>query len=62
MQMQMQPTSNNQYDRTGSLLSDDESEKLELFVSCRKLADLDFITVTDSFLIVRMMEPNKPLR
>lgn len=61
--MQMQPADyNNPYNREGSLMSDEDSEKLELFVSCRKLADLDFITVTDSFLIVRMMEPNKPLR
>lgn len=51
-----------QYEKVDSMLSDDESEKLELFISCRNLADLDFLTVTDSFLIVRMMEPNKPLR
>lgn len=50
------------YGRVDSMTSDDQSEKLELFVCCRKLADLDFLTVTDSFLIIRMKEPNKPFR
>lgn len=38
----------------------DEQEKLELFVSCRNLDDLDFITVTDSFLVVKLKEYNRP--
>lgn len=48
--------------RALSFDDDDEYEKLELFVSCRNLADLDIITTTDSFLVVRILEPNKPLR
>ena len=47
-------------DRVNSLTSDDSSSHLELFFSCRNLADLDIITVTDSFLIVKLSEPNKP--
>ena len=46
----------NRYD---SLMSDESSYKLEFFFSCRNLADLDFITVTDSFLVVKMQEQNK---
>lgn len=33
---------------------------MELFVSCRNLDDLDFITVTDSFLVVKLLEHQKP--
>lgn len=40
--------------RQSSLMSDEESQKLELFFSCRNLADLDFITVTDSFLVIKL--------
>jgi hypothetical protein len=43
-----------------TMTSDDASEKLELFISCRNLADLDFITVTDSFLVVKLQEVNNP--
>lgn len=42
------------------MTSDEASEKLELFISARNLADLDFITVTDSFLVITLKEPNKP--
>lgn len=42
------------------MTSDQASEKLELFFSCRNLADLDIITVTDSFLVVKLQELNKP--
>jgi hypothetical protein len=38
----------------------DEKERIEIFVSCRNLDDLDFITVTDSFLIVKLIENNQP--
>lgn len=38
----------------------DEKEKLELFISCRNLDDLDFITVTDSFLVVKLIEHGQP--
>ena len=49
--MQMQET----FQRQGtSLTSEDESEKLELFVSCRNLADLDLISTTDSFLVIKL--------
>ena len=40
-------------------LADENSYKLELFFCCRNLKDLDFITVTDSFLIVKLQEQNK---
>lgn len=51
------------YNRQGtSLTSEDESEKLELFFGCRNLADLDLISVTDSFLVIKLQEPNKPER
>ena len=40
--------------RADSLMSDEESEKLEITASCRNLADLDFLTVTDSFLVVKI--------
>ena len=40
-------------------MSDNDSEKIELFFSCRNLADLDFISVTDSFLVIKMQEANK---
>ena len=44
-------------------MSDDViSEKIEIFVSARKLADLDAITTTDSFLVVHLFEPNRPKR
>lgn len=36
------------------MTSDEASEKLELFFSCKNLADLDFITVTDSYLVVKI--------
>ena len=38
----------------------DDKERIEIFVSCRNLDDLDFITVTDSFLIVKLVENNQP--
>ncbi len=41
-----------QADRADSLTSNDESEKVEIFFSARKLADLDVVSVTDSFLKV----------
>ena len=46
-----------------SLMSDDViSEKIEIFISGRKLADLNSITSTDSFLVVWLLEPNRPKR
>ena len=38
----------------------DDKERIQIFVSCRNLDDLDFITVTDSFLIVKLVENNQP--
>ena len=38
----------------------DDKERIQIFVSCRNLDDLDFITVTDSFLIVKLIENNQP--
>lgn len=38
----------------------EEKERLELFVSCRNLDDLDYITVTDSFLVVKLQEYGQP--
>ena len=50
-------------EKGSSLMSDDViSEKIEIFISARKLADLDTITTTDSFLVVYLFEPNKPKR
>ena len=43
-------------------MSDAESEQIELYFSARNLADLDLVTVTDSFLVVYLAEPNKPKR
>lgn len=40
------------YGRKDSLQSDQDFEKVEIFFSARNLADLDLLTVTDSFLIV----------
>jgi hypothetical protein len=37
----------------------EESEKLELFISCRNLANLDVITTTDSYLVIKLIEPGK---
>lgn len=49
------------YNRQGtSMTSDDDSEKLELFIGARNLTDLDLISVTDSFLVIKLSEPNKP--
>jgi hypothetical protein len=45
-----------------STTSDEASEKLELFIGCRDLVDLDIITVTDSFLIVTLQETGKQER
>ena len=45
-----------------SLMSDAESEQIELYFTARNLADLDLVTVTDSFLMVYLLEPNKPKR
>ena len=42
------------------MTSDDASEKLELFFAARNLADLDIISTTDSFLVIKMSETNKP--
>ena len=39
-------------DRNDSLLSEQESEKVEIFFCARDLADLDLLSVTDSFLVV----------
>lgn len=48
-------------ERSDSLMSEaDEQEKLELFVSCRNLEDLDVISVTDSYLVVKIQELNQP--
>ena len=48
-------------ERADSLMSEaEEREKLELFISCRNLDDLDFITVTDSYLVVKLVENNQP--
>ena len=41
-------------------MSENESEKLQIFFSARKLADLDLVTVTDSFLVVYKQQPNRP--
>ena len=50
-------------ERSDSLMSEgEEQEKLELFISCRNLDDLDFITVTDSYLVVSLLEHNRPLK
>ena len=50
-------------EKESSLLSDDViSEKIEIFISARQLADLDTITTTDSYLVVYLFEPNKPKR
>ena len=38
----------------------EEKERIEIFISCRNLDDLDFITVTDSFLVVKLIENNQP--
>lgn len=45
-------------DRNDSLLSEQESEKVEIFFCARDLADLDLLSVTDSFLVVYKQEPN----
>lgn len=47
-------------DRKDSLMSDNESEKIQIFFSARNLADLDIVSVTDSYLIVYKQQPNKP--
>lgn len=46
-------------ERKESLMSDADSEQIELYFSARNLADLDLVTVTDSFLVVYLIEPNK---
>ena len=48
----------NDYGRKDSLQSEHESQKVEIFFSARKLADLDLLTVTDSFLVVYKQESN----
>lgn len=41
-------------------MSDADSEKVEIYFGARNLADLDIISVTDSFLRVYLKETNKP--
>lgn len=48
-------------ERQDSMMSEaEEKERIEIFISCRNLDDLDFITVTDSFLVVKLIENNQP--
>lgn len=43
-------------ERQDSMMSEaEEKERIEIFISCRNLDDLDFITVTDSFLVVKLI-------
>lgn len=52
---------NSWMERQDSLMSEaEEKERIELFISCRNLDDLDFITVTDSFLVVKLLEQGQP--
>lgn len=46
--------------RSYSMTSQSDTERLELFFSCRNLKDMDTVTVTDSFLVVRLTQPLKP--
>ena len=41
-------------------MSDADSEQVQIYFSARKLADLDIVTVTDSFLVVYLQQLNKP--
>ncbi len=50
------------YERTNSLQSQGETERLEFFFSCRNLDDVDTVTVTDPFLVVKMKESDKQER
>lgn len=50
------------YKRSASLMSQNDSERVEFFMSCRNLRDVDTITVTDSFLVVKMRQTNQQPR
>ena len=49
-------------ERKQSLTSEADFEQVEIYFSARKLADLDIVTVTDSYLVVYLQETNKQRR
>ena len=44
------------------MTSEADFEQVEIYFSARKLADLDIVTVTDSYLVVYLQETNKQRR
>jgi hypothetical protein len=54
-QLKMEPKT-----EVASLLTDISSVRMELYFGCRRLADLDLVTVTDSFLWVYLSDSETP--
>lgn len=50
------------FERSASLMSQNDSEKVEFFMSCRNLRDVDTVTVTDSYLVVKIRHQNQPVK